>query len=134
LSESITNGGGDASNWDNAGKISEGESEDDVWCWSVLAGFSKLEGWAVGVVGVVFSDESNDHTGPESEHDASICVHSVDEKWFSLGSSKEDEGFWENVYGWEDAEGHEDGGGTDLEFKDTLDVLNSDASDVSEED
>jgi len=93
-----------------------------------------MEGWSISVVGVVFSDESDDHTGPESEHDASVSDPSVHGEWDFLGSSFEGELLWEDEDSWDNASSHEDGGGTDLEFKDRLNVFDLDSSDVSEED
>ena len=134
VGETVSNGGGDADNWDNDGNVTEGETEDNVWCWTFVASISEPFGWGVGVVGVVFSDETDDHTGPESEHDATVSSPSVHGEWDLLGSSFEGEGFWEDEDGWDDATGHDDGGSTNLEFKDTLNVLNGDFFGVSEED
>jgi hypothetical protein len=134
VGETESNGGGDANNWDDDGKVSEGESENNVWSWSFVASFSEMEGWSISVVGVVFSDETDDHTGPESEHDASVSNPSVHGEWDFLGSSFEGEGLWENEDSWDNATGHEDGRDTNLEFKDCLDVLDLDLFGVSEED
>ena len=118
VGETESNSSSDADNWDNNGKVTKGETEDNVWCWTFVACFSEMEGWSIGVVGVVFSDESDDHTGPESEHDATVSDPSVHGEWDFLGSSFEGELFWENEDSWDNASSHEDGGGTDLEFKD----------------
>ena len=134
VGETVSNGGGDADNWDNDGNVTEGETEDNVWCWTFVASISEPFGWGVGVVGVVFSDETDDHTGPESEHDATVSSPSVHGEWDLLGSSFEGEGFWEDEDGWDDATGHDDGGSTNLELKDRLNVLSLDSSGVSEED
>jgi hypothetical protein len=134
VGETESNGSSDADNWDDNGKVTKGESEDNVWCWTFVACFSEMEGWSISVVGVVFSDESDDHTGPESEHDASVSDPSVHGEWDFLGSSFEGELLWEDEDSWDNASSHEDGGGTDLEFKDRLNVFDLDSSDVSEED
>jgi hypothetical protein len=133
VGETESNGSSDADNWDNNGKVTKGKTEDNVWSWTFFACVSEMEGWSIGVVGVVFSDESNDHTGPESEHDATVCDPSVHGEWDFLGSSFEGEDLWENEDSWDNASSHEDGGGTDLEFKDSLNVMDLDLSDVSEE-
>ena len=83
---------------------------------------------------IIISDETDDHTGPESEHDATVSSPSVHGEWDLLGSSFEGEGFWEDEDGWDDATGHDDGGSTNLELKDRLNVLSLDSSGVSEED
>jgi hypothetical protein len=134
VGETETNGSSDADDWDDNGKISESESEDNVWSWTFIAGFGKMEGWGIGVVGVVFSDESDDHTGPESEHNTSVSDPSLHGEWVLLSTTFESELFWEDEDSWDDATGHEDGGSTNLEFKDTLNVLNGDFFSVSEED
>ena len=134
VGETESNGSSDADNWDDNGKVTKGESEDNVWCWTFVACFSEMEGWSISVVGVVFSDESDDHTGPESEHDASVSDPSVHGEWDFLGSSFEGELLWEDEDSWDNASSHEDGGGTDLEFKDRLNVFDLDGSNVSEED
>jgi len=134
VGETETNGSSDADDWDDNGKISESESEDNVWGWTFMAGFGKMEGWSISVVGVVFSDETDDHTGPESEHNTSVSNPSLHLKWVLLGTTFEGEALWKNEDGWNDATGHEDGGSTNLEFKDTLNVLNGDFFGVSEED
>lgn len=141
--ESVSDGGGNGKDWDNNGGISESESEDNVWGWSVSASISKGTGWAVGVGGVVFSDESNDHARPESEHDASISLPSGnkldEENLLSISSNEtlieiELEGLWKDVKGWDNSGGHQKGGDTDLGLEDSLDVLNSNFLDMDEED
>jgi len=37
VGESVSDGGGKANDWDDAGVVSESESEDDVWGWSLGA-------------------------------------------------------------------------------------------------
>jgi len=106
VGETESNSSSDADNWDNNGKVTKGETEDNVWCWTFVACFSEMEGWSIGVVGVVFSDESDDHTGPESEHDATVSDPSVHGEWDFLGSSFEGELFWENEDSWDNASSH----------------------------
>lgn len=134
VGETVSNGSSDADNWDDDGNVTEGESEDNVWCWTFIASVSEPFGWGVGVVGVVFSDETDDHTGPESEHDATVSSPSVHGEWDLLGSTFEGELLWEDIDGWDDASSHNDGGGTNLELKDGLNVSNGDSSGVSEKD
>jgi len=134
VGETVSDGSSDAGDWDNDGNVTEGKTKDNVWCWTFVASVSEPFGWGVGVVGVVFSDESDDHTGPESEHDASISGPSFHGEWDFLGTTFEGEGFWENEDSWDDASSHDDGGSTNLELKDGLNVGNGDNSHVSEED
>jgi len=95
---------------------------DDVWSWSILALLSKVLGWAIGVGGPVLSDESNDHSGPETAHNASISLPSVDGEVFSSGNNVEL--FRENVKGWDNSSRHDDGGDSNLPFEGRLNVLN----------
>jgi len=134
VGETVSDGGSDADNWDDDGNVTEGETEDNVWCWTFVASISEPFGWGVGVVGVVFSDETDDHTGPESEHDATVSCPSLHGKWDLLGSTFEGEAFWEDEDGWDDASSHDDGGSTNLELEYRLDVFSLDSSGVSEED
>jgi hypothetical protein len=131
--ETVTNGSSDADNWDDNGDITEGETKDNIWSWTVIASFSKIFGWVVGVVGVVVGDETNDHTGPETEHDATVGGPSVHGKWDFLSTTFESELFWEKENSWDNASSHDDSGGTNLELKDGLHVFDGDGSDVSEE-
>ena len=84
--------------------------------------------------GYTVPDETDDHTGSKSEHDSTVSSPSVHGEWDLLGSSFEGEGFWKDEDGWDDATGHDDGGSTNLELKDRLNVLSLDSSGVSEED
>jgi len=134
VGETVSNSSSNADNWDNDGNVTECESEDNVWCWTFVASISEPFGWGVGVVGVVFGNETNDHTGPESEHDATVSGPSVHGEWDLLGTTFEGEAFWEDEDGWDDATGHDDGGGTNLELKDRLNVSLGNGSHVSEKD
>ena len=134
VGETVSNGSSDADNWDNDGNVTEGETEDNVWCWTFVASVSKPFGWGISVVSVVFSDETDDHTRPESEHDASVGGPSVHGEWDLLGTTFEGEAFWKDEDSWDNASSHNDGGSTNLELKDRLDVLNGNVSQVSKED
>jgi len=134
VGETESNSSSDADNWDNDGNVTEGETEDNVWCWTFVASVSKPFGWGISVVGVVFSDETDDHTRPESEHDASVGGPSVHGEWDLLGTTFEGEAFWKDEDSWDNASSHNDGGSTNLELKDRLDVLNGNVSQVSKED
>ena len=92
-----------------------------------------MEGWGPGVVGVVFSDETNDHTGPETEHDTSESFPSVHGEWNFLGTTNESEVIWENENWDNDASSLENSGDTNLEFKSSLDVLDLNGSEVDQE-
>ena len=73
-SEGVGNGGGDEDDWDNAGFITKGETSDDVGGGTRSAGSVELEGGSIGVGSVVLGDETNEHAGPETEHDTSISL------------------------------------------------------------
>jgi hypothetical protein len=62
LAEAVANGGSDAEDWDNAGVVSEGETLDDVWGWSLFALFGKILGGSISVAGEVLGGETNEHT------------------------------------------------------------------------
>jgi hypothetical protein len=44
------------------------------------------------------------------------------------------EGLWENVKGWDNSSGHDDGGDSNLPFEGRLNVLNIDGPEVNAED
>ena len=74
------------------------------------------------VGGVVLSDESNDESGPEAEDDADVAFPSAG----SVDLASEDDLSavnGEHVDSGDDHDGHEDGGDTQLNLQDSLDVL-----------
>jgi hypothetical protein len=112
---------------------------DDVWCWTVLTGLGEVLGWGTLVTGVVFSDETDDKAGPESEADASESSPSLDGEDLSFSiltsffSAWEGEGLWEEPDDWDDGTGHEGGGEDKLDGQNVLNVLLGDGPDVDEE-
>lgn len=60
-------GDGKEDNWDNSGHTSEGKSVDDIGGGSSLASVSEFSDWLIAVGSIIFSDKSNDQTGPETE-------------------------------------------------------------------
>jgi len=66
-------GDGEAEDGDNAGKVTEGKTVDDVGGGTVLASFSELTSGCVLFGGVVLSDEANEKTGPETHDDADVA-------------------------------------------------------------
>ena len=70
--EGDKNGDSEAENGDDARKVAESETVDDIGGGTVGAGFSELLGGSVLFGGVVLSDEADEETGPETEDDANI--------------------------------------------------------------
>jgi len=98
--EGNKNGDSEADDWDDGGFVSKGKSNDDIWSWARLTCLSKFTDWGVLVGGIVFSDESNEESGPESKKDASIGL-----PWGSLISlvgKVKVKVLWEHIDGWND--------------------------------
>jgi len=110
--EGNKDGGTKADNWDNVGHVSESESLDDIRSGSEFTRLGKVLGGAVFVGGVVLSGGTDNHTGPESHHDASVK--------FPVSGRVRDttefhgHGNGEHVHGGDDEDGHEDGGDDQL--------------------
>jgi len=73
----------------------------------MVAGLNKYQGWGMGVAGEVLGGEANDHSGPESEADASESLPSGDIEC-STACFAEAEGLWQNVHRWKDGTSHEE--------------------------
>ena len=130
--EGDKNGDSEAENGDDARKVAESETVDDIGGGTVGAGFSELLGGSVLFGGVVLSDEADEETGPETEDDADIGlpgsegVHFAGERKVHL--------IGENVDGGDDQGGHEEGGNPELDLESSLDSASHFIdSDVGEE-
>jgi len=110
--EGNEDGGTEADDWDDVGHVSESESLDDIGSGSEFTRLGKVLGGAVFVGGVVLSGGTDNHTGPESHHDAAVkfpvsgMVSNTTE--FHI------HGDGEHVHGGDDADGHEHGGDDQL--------------------
>jgi len=126
--ESEHDGDSEADNGDDGGHVTEGETLDDVGGGIVGASTSELAGGAIGVGGVVLSGETNQKTGPETKHDATVsspwgCIVCV-------VSELDHEVFGEDVNNTNEHSGHQNGGDDKLHLE--LE-LNGTVIDVSEE-
>jgi len=129
--EGNEDGGTEADNWDDVGHVSEGESLDDIGSGSVFARLGEVLDGAVMVGGVVLSGGSNDHTGPESHHDATVK--------FPVGGVVDNSseghihGDGEHVHGGDDGNGHEDGGDNELVEELGINFLLESSAELAEE-
>merc|ERR1712238_247691 len=90
-------------------------------------------GRTAAVASVVFSDKADDHTGPETEHDASESFPSCYLFIVTTGLSH-CEFFWKNIHGWHKRNCHNNGGNSELPFQNRLNCIDSDSEEMSEED
>jgi hypothetical protein len=130
--EAEGNGGSDEDDGDDAGLITEGKTSDDVGGGTRSAGFVKLEGGGIGVGSVVLSDETNEHAGPETAHDASISLPAgSSDHGFHNVSSVEGELIREDPEDERHKEAsHEDGGDQKLHLEDGLNSVDSHSEEV----
>ena len=106
--EGNKDGGTEADNWDDVGHVSESESLDDIGSGSVFTRLGKVLGGAVFVGGVVLSGGTDDHTGPESHHDATV---KFPVSGFVVSTTEfHGHGIGEHVDSGDDSNGHEEGG------------------------
>ena len=117
--EGDKNGDGEAENGDDARKIAESKTVDDIGGGTVSAGFGELLGRSVLFGGIVLGDEADEETGPETEDDADIGlpgsegVHFTGERKVHLIGENKDSG---------DNQGrHEDSGNPELDLESSLD-------------
>ena len=126
------NGDSEAENGNDAGKVSESETVDDVGGGTVGAGFSKLLGGSVLFGGVVLSDEADEETGPKTEDDADIGLPGGE--LVNVASERKSHYIGENVDSGDNQGGHEDSGNPELDLESGLDRASHFIdSDVSEE-
>jgi len=129
--EGNEDGGTEADDWDDVGHVSEGESLDDIGSGSVFARLGEVLDGAVMVGSVVLSGGSNDHTGPESHHDATVK--------FPVGGVVDDSseahvhGVGEHVHGRDDGNSHEDGGDNELVEELGINFLLESSAELAEE-
>ena len=126
--EGESNGGGEAANWDDAGKVSESKTLDDVWSWSLFAVLDEVESWSIGVAGVVLGGETDDHTRPESEHDATVSSPLAD-----VSVARKRESLWKEGNDWDQENGHDNSRVQKLELQNGLNVFLSDLGALGEE-
>ena len=115
---------GEAEDGHDGGKVTEGETVDDVGGGTVLASFSEFLGRPVLFGGVVLSDETDEETGPESEDDA--CVSLPLGGVVFLASESDSEVLGEHVDGGDDHGGHKDGGNPKLDLELELNLVGLD--------
>jgi len=110
--EGNKDGGTEADDWDDVGHVSESESLDDIGSGSEFTRLGKVLGGAVFVGGVVLSGGTDDHSGPESHHDASIKFPVGG--FVLLTTEFHSHSFGEDVHGGDNANSHENGGDDQL--------------------
>ena len=120
--EGNKHGDGKAEDGDDAREVTKGETVDDVGGASEFASLSKLLGRSVFFGGVVFSDEADSETGPETKHDAGVALPSGGVEFVS---SEHDVGTLEreHVNGRDDHDAHENGGNPQLDLQGSLNVV-----------
>jgi len=110
--EGNEDGGTEADDWDDVGHVSESESLDDIGSGSEFTRLGKVLSGAVFVGGVVLSGGTDDHTGPESHHDAAV---KFPVSGFVSGTTEDHlHGGGEHVDSGDDSNGHEEGGNNEL--------------------
>ena len=87
----------------------------------------EVTGWGVLFAGVVLSDETDEETGPETEHDAAVSFPSGGVV-FSTGESNAKTFLGEDVEGGDDGSGHEESGNPELDLELSLNVASLDVS------
>ena len=124
--EGNKDGDGEAEDGDNAGKVTEGETVNNVGGGTVLASFSELTSGCVLFGGVVLGDEADEKTGPETHDDADVAL--------PLGSFVQNSGecnverLGEHEDSGDHHSGHKNGGNPQLDLKLSLNVFSLDVS------